>query len=91
MLRLLGRYCFKQETQATLVLLEQTMLSSENNTGGDVASLLNGGGFNGWSEYHKALYKDGIAAMEWCLEKNKYFHRASTMSVGLLVLLGIGK
>lgn len=67
-LRLVGRYCFSREAQAEVNCLGQ------------------GGDAHAWTDaqagaVHRVLYADCIEALQWCLAKNKLFHRASTMWV----------
>jgi hypothetical protein len=72
-LRLLGRYCFAREAQARLGrLLPPEPPEAE----GEAEAAEEGA--EGWGQEAEAvLFEDGVQAMTWVLEQDKFFYKAS--------------
>lgn len=73
LLSLLSRYCFESECRerAVVVLRDIETLTLQNDVPPEQVHVF-------LERIKDLVVKDGMDAMEWCLEKHKYFHRAST-------------
>jgi hypothetical protein len=77
-LLLLARYCFRSENRERVAKTLDEMDDSSPTSIFDCTPVDRDHLQVSLEFVKDVLVKDGVAAMEWCLDKQKYFHRAST-------------